>query len=257
MNTIKIGIASRNMNVSNKIKSFLSVQSSYEVVWIANNENDAFKFYRENAVEFLVWDIIEPLSFKESCLFYIINTATEKPVIIIASDICLKDNTRYYDGTANIVIPFDFTAIDSTVEMFKEFGAGEGIQNNFEDITISPELMEMNITSVIHNIGVPPHLKGYHYLRYGISLVVDNMGIIGSVTKELYPKIAEKYNTTSSRVERDIRHAISLAWGRNVDNETVKNMFFINAKKRKPTNSEFIAKIADQLRLEKMNNMRM
>ncbi len=255
MVTTKIGVASRSAIMSNSIKAFLELQSNYEIVWIAANEDDAFKFFRENQVNCLIWDIIEPISFKDSCLYYIINTNLDSPLVVLASDVCLKDNGRLYSDTSNVVIPFDFSAIDQSIELFKELGAGNGIQTNSiseftKPILNKPEDLEMNITNMIHILGIPPHLKGYHYLRYGISLVINNMGIIGSVTKELYPRIAEKYNTTSSRVERDIRHAISLAWGRNVDNDTVKAMFNSSAKKRKPTNSEFIAKVADRLRLE-------
>ncbi|MDI6602177.1 MAG: sporulation initiation factor Spo0A C-terminal domain-containing protein, partial [Thermoanaerobacteraceae bacterium] len=99
--------------------------------------------------------------------------------------------------------------------------------------------------------GVPAHIKGYVYLRDAIMMVINNMDLLGAVTKELYPAIAKKYNTTSSRVERAIRHAIEVAWGRG-KLETIDNIFgyTIQNDKGKPTNSEFIAMIADKLRLE-------
>ena len=116
-----------------------------------------------------------------------------------------------------------------------------------------PSLKTM-VTSVIHEIGVPAHIKGYQYLRDAIVMVTEEANLMGAVTKELYPMIAEKYNTTASRVERAIRHAIELAWDRgNVD---LMNRYFgytINIERGKPTNSEFIAMIADKLRMgEKM-----
>ena len=111
--------------------------------------------------------------------------------------------------------------------------------------------MESQVTKVIHQIGVPAHIKGYQYLREAIMMVVNNIDIINQITKQLYPEIAFKYHTTPSRVERAIRHAIEVAWGRG-QAETVENIFgyTISAAKGKPTNSEFIAMIADKLRLE-------
>jgi len=114
-----------------------------------------------------------------------------------------------------------------------------------------PKDLEVEVTKIIHEIGVPAHVKGYQYLRDAIMLVVDEINYLGAVTKELYPTIAQKYDTTPSRVERAIRHAIELAWDRG-DYDKI-NKFFgytISGEKGKPTNSEFIAIIADKLRLE-------
>ncbi len=116
--------------------------------------------------------------------------------------------------------------------------------------------IEEVITNVIHDIGVPAHIKGYHYLRESITLGIKTPDILNSVTKELYPTVAKAYNTTSSRVERAIRHAIEVAWDRgNVD---VLDSYFgytIQNDKGKPTNSEFIAQIADRLRLRLRKKM--
>lgn len=114
---------------------------------------------------------------------------------------------------------------------------------------LEPDL-ELMVTEIIHQIGVPAHIKGYHYLREAIILAVQNADIINSITKQLYPTVAKKHQTTSSRVERAIRHAIEVAWDRgDVD---VLNSYFgytIHNGRGKPTNSEFIAMIADKLRL--------
>lgn len=110
--------------------------------------------------------------------------------------------------------------------------------------------LELTITNILHEIGVPAHIKGYHYLRESIILSVNNPEIINSITKQLYPTVAKKFATTSSRVERAIRHAIEVAWDRgDID---VLNSYFgytIHNERGKPTNSEFIAMIADKLRL--------
>lgn len=113
--------------------------------------------------------------------------------------------------------------------------------------------LENEITAIIHEVGVPAHIKGYHYLRDAIAMSVEDIEMLGAVTKILYPEIAKKHNTTSSRVERAIRHAIEVAWSRGRI-ETIEKIFgyTINEGKGKPTNSEFIAMIADKIRLSKM-----
>ena len=121
------------------------------------------------------------------------------------------------------------------------------VKNN---IVTDPEL-ELMITEIIHQIGVPAHIKGYHYLREAIILSVKNSEIVNSVTKLLYPTVAKTYGTTASRVERAIRHAIEVAWDRG--DLDVLNSYFgytIQNDRGKPTNSEFIAMISDKLRLK-------
>jgi two-component system response regulator (stage 0 sporulation protein A) len=111
--------------------------------------------------------------------------------------------------------------------------------------------LEEIVTEIIHDVGVPAHIKGYQYLREAIMMVVNDIDVINQITKSLYPDIASKFSTTPSRVERAIRHAIEVAWGRG-QQDVVENIFgyTISAAKGKPTNSEFIAMIADKLRLE-------
>ena len=110
--------------------------------------------------------------------------------------------------------------------------------------------LEIQVTEILHQIGVPAHIKGYHYLRDSIIMAIETPDIINAVTKQLYPSVAKKYNTTASRVERAIRHAIEVAWDRgDVD---ILNSYFgytIHNTRGKPTNSEFIAMISDRLRL--------
>lgn len=120
-----------------------------------------------------------------------------------------------------------------------------------EEKKISGHDLEKDVTDMIHEIGVPAHIKGYQYLREAIIMSVEDPEMLGSITKVLYPTIARKYQTTSSRVERAIRHAIEVAWNRG-RMETLDAMFgyTINTGKGKPTNSEFIALIADKIRLQ-------
>jgi two-component system response regulator (stage 0 sporulation protein A) len=121
---------------------------------------------------------------------------------------------------------------------------------------VEPELSAL-VTSIIHEIGVPAHIKGYQYLREAILIAVEDMDVINAVTKVLYPEVARRYNTTPSRVERAIRHAIEVAWDRG-DLETLQKFFgyTVSNTKGKPTNSEFIAMIADRLVLEGHGTLR-
>jgi len=113
------------------------------------------------------------------------------------------------------------------------------------------EALEALVTNIIHELGVPAHIKGYQYLREAIIMVIKDIDVINQITKQLYPEIARKFRTTPSRVERAIRHAIEVAWARG-QQDAVESIFgyTISAAKGKPTNSEFIAMIADKLRLE-------
>lgn len=116
---------------------------------------------------------------------------------------------------------------------------------------LNPADLETRITQVIHEIGVPAHIKGYRYLRHAVLLAVENRDVINRITKEMYPKIAKEYGTTASRVERAIRHAIEVAWDRG-DLEVLHSWFgyTISNTKGRPTNSEFVALVADKLLLE-------
>lgn len=118
-------------------------------------------------------------------------------------------------------------------------------------VQVAPGELEMRVTEVIHQIGVPAHVKGYHYVREAILMAINDMEVVGAVTKVLYPAVAKKYNTVSSRVERAIRHAIEIAWDRG-DIDVIQSYFgyTVSNHKGKPTNSEFISMIADKLRLQ-------
>lgn len=144
--------------------------------------------------------------------------------------------------------PIDFTMLTERIKRLSERGRKRGAMpfNPKEALD-----MEAQVTKIIHQIGVPAHIKGYQYLRTAIIMAITDAGIINSVTKILYPSVAKQYQTTSSRVERAIRHAIEVAWDRG--DVEVLNSFFgytVQNSRGKPTNSEFIAMIADNLRLK-------
>lgn len=145
--------------------------------------------------------------------------------------------------------PFDVSMMAERIIQLSDWKA-EDVPLLNKDSVVSDADLEMMVTEIIHQIGVPAHIKGYHYLREAIILSIKDTEIINAVTKLLYPTVAKKYSTTSSRVERAIRHAIEVAWDRGDVN--VLNSYFgytVHNGRGKPTNSEFIAMIADKLRL--------
>jgi two-component system response regulator (stage 0 sporulation protein A) len=150
-----------------------------------------------------------------------------------------------------VLKPFDMDMIKNRIRQIADEehpsvkGAGDAVQRN------AGFNLEAEVTRLIHEVGVPAHIKGYQYLRDAIQMCVRDMDMLNSITKILYPEIAKKYNTTASRVERAIRHAIEVAWNR-CNPESVEELFgyTINSCKGKPTNSEFIAMISDRIRLE-------
>ena len=143
-----------------------------------------------------------------------------------------------------ILKPFDISSLVAHIEAVNKIGQRKSVS----DLTAD---MEAQVTKIIHQIGVPAHIKGYQYLRCAILMTIDDNDVINSVTKVLYPTVAKKYQTTTSRVERAIRHAIEVAWDRG-DVDTLNSYFgyTIQNSRGKPTNSEFIAMIADNLRLK-------
>ncbi len=171
---------------------------------------------------------------------------------IVPADSSLLERELLSNGTAYCFIkPIDFSILAERMSSFWNISL-KGANINTAAITTDMDNsnLEVIITDIIHQIGVPAHIKGYHYLREAILMAVEDIEIMNSVTKCLYPSVAKKHGTTSSRVERAIRHAIEVAWDRgDVD---VLNSYFgytIHSGKGKPTNSEFIALIADKLRV--------
>lgn len=165
--------------------------------------------------------------------------------------VCEVIKTEHRDSIVfNVIIPKENCF--PTEERFEQIRS-EIMEKEEPDAAKNAVNLESEVTAIIHEVGVPAHIKGYHYLRDAIMMSVEDMEMLGAVTKILYPAIAKKHGTTSSRVERAIRHAIEVAWSRGRI-ETIENLFgyTINEGKGKPTNSEFIAMIADKIRLSKM-----
>jgi two-component system response regulator (stage 0 sporulation protein A) len=156
-------------------------------------------------------------------------------------------------GAAYFLIrPFDTKTLAERIIFISNFEE----KNSKIQISINSNSSEVKVTDILHQIGVPAHVKGYRYLRNSIVASIQNPDIVNAMTRQLYPMVAKKYKTTSSRVERAMRHAIEIAWGRgDVD---VLNSYFgytVHSAKGKPTNSEFIALISDRLRLQQRSGI--
>lgn len=174
----------------------------------------------------------------------------QKPLFVIISNFTSPTLEREVmtSGAAYFAVsPFNATELAERIVQIVGLTEGHASQDGAVDTQPS---LEIQVTEILHQIGVPAHIKGYHYLRDSIIMAIETPEIINAVTKQLYPSVAKKYETTSSRVERAIRHAIEVAWDRgDVD---ILNSYFgytIHNTRGKPTNSEFIAMISDRLRL--------
>lgn len=168
-----------------------------------------------------------------------------RPLFIITSSYeneFLERQTMEQGASYFMLKPFEISTLGKRI-----LGLAEGNRS----AASQEENLEVVVTEMIHQLGVPAHIKGYHYLRAAILASIDDQSLLDSVTKMLYPTVAKKFDTTSSRVERAIRHAIEIAWDRG-DLDTINSFFgyTVNNCKGKPTNSEFIALLTDKLRLK-------
>ncbi len=257
-NQIKVLVADDNREFCGILKSYFSNDTDFELIDVCTNGMEVINVLQKEEVEVLILDLIMPYMDGIGVLEKInVMNLEKRPRIIILTAFGQENITQkavqlgvdYY-----ILKPFDLEVLGDRVRQVVR-----DVKGDDSPISITPHSMpvknsrnlEVEVTRVIHEIGVPAHVKGYQYLRDAIMLVVDEINYLGAVTKELYPTIAQKYDTTPSRVERAIRHAIELAWDRG-DVDKINKVFgyTISGEKGKPTNSEFIAIIADRLRLE-------
>ena len=264
---ITVLIADDNQEFSMTLASFLDKQDEIEVVGVAKDGNEAIDIIANKMPDVVLLDVIMPHLDGIGVLEKLnIIKCDKKPMCIMLSAVGQDKITQRAVGLGAeyyVVKPFDIELLIKRIKELKNFRPNQNV-NNFitkeikqqyveipNDGIKNQENLEALVTNIIHEVGVPAHIKGYQYLREAIIMVVNDIDVINQITKSLYPKIAMKFNTTPSRVERAIRHAIEVAWGRG-DQKTVENIFgyTISAAKGKPTNSEFIAMIADKLRLE-------
>lgn len=256
---IKVCVVDDNRELVGLLEDYISSQDDMEIAGIAHNGQDCLDLLGTTDPDVLVLDIIMPhldglavlerlRELKKGALPNVImltafgqEDVTKKAVELGASYFILK--------------PFDMENLGNHIRQVS--GKSSPVTRKAPAAAYRPHTeqkpknLDASITSIIHEIGVPAHIKGYLYLREAISMVFNDIELLGSITKVLYPDIAKKYNTTASRVERAIRHAIEVAWSRgNIDSISSLFGYTVSMSKAKPTNSEFIAMVADKLRLE-------
>lgn len=262
---IKILIADDNLDFVSTLVTYLNTQEDMEVIATAKDGLDAYDKILDIKPDIAILDVIMPHLDGIGVLEKLNNSNLPNlPICIMLSAVgqdrvttqAINLGAQYY-----ILKPFE---MDVLIKRIRELTKSpQTSQSNFLNKNPNNSYIDINsgtnketnleamVTNIIHEVGVPAHIKGYQYLRDGIMMVVDNIEIINQITKQLYPDLAKKYKTTPSRVERAIRHAIEVAWSRG-QLETVDSIFgyTVSSNKGKPTNSEFIAMIADKLRLE-------
>ncbi|MFC3745721.1 sporulation transcription factor Spo0A [Paenibacillus sp. GCM10012306] len=268
MQNIEVLLADDNREFTNLLAEYITEQEDMTVTGIAYNGEEVLHMLSETrkVPDVLILDIIMPhldgLGVLERLREMDLNP---QPKIIMLTAFGQENITQravQLGASYYILKPFDMEVLANRVRQLV------GVQSNLTSSSSSGmsgftasrsnvvplskgKNLDANITSIIHEIGVPAHIKGYQYLREAITMVYNNIEILGAITKTLYPAIAEKFKTTPSRVERAIRHAIEVAWTRgNIDSISHLFGYTINISKSKPTNSEFIAMVADKLRIE-------
>ena len=249
--TAKILVADENIQTRHSTKEAL-IRKGYRNVEEAANGEEALIRINRSHPDIVIADIwlskLDGIGLIKNSKG--INFGNDQPPLFIIASMVTNQNVFIEATNAGasmcLMKPFDFSSLCEHIDTLyrsRENTISEG-KSKYEDI-------ETQVTKVIHQIGVPAHIKGYQYLRTAILMTISDNDIINSVTKILYPSVAKKYQTTTSRVERAIRHAIEVAWDRG-DVDTLNSYFgyTIQNNRGKPTNSEFIAMIADNMRLK-------
>lgn len=251
----RVFIADDNREFCELLREVIGRNRDCQVVGIAYNGADVLKLLPETKPDVLILDIIMPLLDGIGVLEKLpsLNLPKRPKVVMLTAfgqegitQRALSLGADYY-----ILKPFDMEVLVDRIRQLSDLPSAEGSP------VVLPKTkgrnVEIEITNIIHEVGIPAHVKGYQYLRDAILMVVNRVELLNAITKELYPNIAQKYNTTPSRVERAIRHAIEIAWNRgNIAAITDLFGYTIDVARGKPTNSEFIAMVADKLRMEEM-----
>lgn len=262
MGGISVAIADDNERILELLSEMIEEDKELNLVGKANNGEDVYQIIREKQPDVVLLDLIMPkmdgLSVMEMAgrdkelkkhPGFIVITAVGQERI---TEDAFKKGASYY-----ILKPFQNDVIINRIKQ-----TGQSIRH-YPGTVCGPDPtvpmgqeqnLETRVTDMIHEIGIPAHIKGYHYLRDAIMMAVEDMDVLNAITKVLYPTVAKKHQTTASRVERAIRHAIEVAWSRG-KLDTLDSLFgyTVSNGKGKPTNSEFIALIADTIRLETKN----
>ena len=259
MGKIKVLIADDNLRSAGLLEEAIKKDKDIEVIGKAEDGINALEQIREKEPDVVLLDLIMPKLDGLGVMEHVKKDVTLKkvPAFIVITGIgqeVVTESAFEMGASYYMLKPFDYQLVISRIKQLRGVsshrrcdaaGAAKG-GNSFLERNL-----EADVTNVIHEIGVPAHIKGYHYLRDAIMMSVNDTEMLNSITKQLYPTIAKRHKTTPSRVERAIRHAIEVAWSRG-KMDTIDALFgyTIHGGKGKPTNSEFVALIADKIRLE-------
>lgn len=259
MGKIKVLIADDNLRSAGLLEEAIKKDKDIEVIGKAEDGMDALEQIRTKEPDVVLLDLIMPKLDGLGVMEHVKKDVTLKkvPAFIVITGIgqeVVTESAFELGASYYMLKPFDYQLVISRIKQLRGVsnhrrseGAGAAKGGN----SFLERNLESDVTNVIHEIGVPAHIKGYHYLRDAIMMSVNDTEMLNSITKQLYPTIAKRHKTTPSRVERAIRHAIEVAWSRG-KMDTIDALFgyTVHNGKGKPTNSEFVALIADKIRLE-------
>ena len=255
----KIIVVDDNLNLCNLLKTYIEDQDDLSIVGEAHDGLEAMELIQAREPDLIILDLVMPSLDGLGVLEWLnARTTTSRPKIIMLTAFgqeSLTHQAMTLGVDYFILKPFDLDILGKRIRSVTlDLPSSSPTQYSTTSPVVGRGGKEVNlfseVTDVMHKIGIPAHVKGYQYIREAILMVVADASLLGAVTKELYPDVAKKYDTASSRVERGIRHAIELAWVRG-HSETLKQIFgySINSDRQKPTNSEFIAILADNFRV--------
>ena len=255
MESLKVIIADDGKELVQTMQDFFLDKKEIEVIGVHTDGITLLNTLRVTQVDLLILDIFMPncdgIKVLQELRAKREKYKVPKNIIVITAFSNEKVMNTVAELGANyfVVKPINFTNLLEIINDLKN-QKNLGSKNTSYNLNSAKTDLDTEITTLLHEIGVPAHIRGYLYIREAITMVYHNIEILGNITKVLYPEVARKYNTTSSRVERAIRHAIEVAWVRgNIDAISDIFSYTISYHKSKPTNSEFIAMIADRLRL--------
>ena len=260
MEKLNVAIVDDNERIRSLLGEIVSNDKDLQLIATASDGEEACKMIKEKQPDVVLLDIIMPKLDGLGVLDRIHKDTQirKQPSFIMMSAIGSEEVTEaaFARGASYYIMkPFDEEMIIDRIKSLYFPNANlnkNKLVNPYEKVqSVQEKSLEEIITEMIHDMGVPAHIKGYQYLREAIRMSVEDMDMLNSITKILYPEVAKKFQTTPSRVERAIRHAIEVAWSRGKV-ETIEEMFgyTVNQGKGKPTNSEFIALITDKIRME-------
>ncbi len=237
-----------NVNLLKSIKQYFSSHAVINIYETATDGEEGLEkiIQNQNNIDIIIMDLIIPKLDGISLLEKLKENHLDKKIIVLTSykneetiKLANEYNISYY-----MLKPYNNEILEKRII--------NAMENKKEHLELTTEKVRLSISKLLHDLGVPSHIKGYQYIRESIYLMYENPDLVGGITKELYPEIAVKFDTTSSRVERAIRHAIEVSWNRG-DYDLMEEIFghSVDYDRAKPTNSEFIATLADKLRIDK------